>query len=164
MAEPAASANESRSERLRDTIQGVAYIKVKAAIRRGDLVNPGRCEQCGSDKAVNGHHDDYSKPMGVRWLCQKCHLTWHCANGPGLNRDKEAIIRACEECGGRIAPGSRSDRRFCSEKCRRQAFERIRNSATVFRTTRLKSGKISVVLHLEYPTLRPGDRIRWVRD
>ena len=155
---------ESRSERFRETMRATAYLRVKAAIRRGDLVNPGKCEECGSDRAVNGHHDDYSKPLSVRWLCQKCHSDWHTINGAGLHADKKAVTRVCEECGGRIAPGSRSDRRFCSEKCRRQAFERVRNSATVFRTTRLKSGKISVVLHLEYPTLRPGDRIRWVRD
>ena len=30
-------------------------------------------------------HDDYAKPLSVRWLCGKCHTAWHQENGEGLN-------------------------------------------------------------------------------
>jgi hypothetical protein len=40
---------------------------VNLAIKRGDLVR-GACEVCGSAES-HGHHDDYSKPLKVRWLC-----------------------------------------------------------------------------------------------
>jgi hypothetical protein len=46
---------------------------VQAAIRRGDLVRPGQCDDCGAGGPVEGHHDDYSKPLAVRWLCTSCH-------------------------------------------------------------------------------------------
>lgn len=42
------------------------------------------CKKCGSEKSV-GHHDDYDKPMSVRWLCQSHHKQWHAANGEGKN-------------------------------------------------------------------------------
>lgn len=34
------------------------------------------CERCGADKA-HAHHDDYSKPLDVTWLCPKHHKERH---------------------------------------------------------------------------------------
>lgn len=34
------------------------------------------CEVCGALK-VHAHHDDYSKPLDVRWLCPPCHRSHH---------------------------------------------------------------------------------------
>lgn len=49
--------------------------KVYRAIRSGKLTK-GPCEECGRANAV-AHHDDYSKPLEVRWLCQSCHQLLH---------------------------------------------------------------------------------------
>lgn len=45
------------------------------AIARGRLAKQP-CEFCGSD-AVQAHHDDYSKPLEVRWLCPRHHAAVH---------------------------------------------------------------------------------------
>lgn len=49
---------------------------VQKAVKRGALIRKP-CESCGSEDCVHGHHDDYNKPLDVRWLCQKCHFEWH---------------------------------------------------------------------------------------
>lgn len=44
-------------------------------LRRGKL-DRKPCEVCGDTK-VQMHHEDYDKPLQVRWLCKNCHLTEH---------------------------------------------------------------------------------------
>lgn len=34
------------------------------------------CEKCGEKKS-EAHHEDYSKPLEVLWLCRKCHARHH---------------------------------------------------------------------------------------
>lgn len=52
----------------------VAEIAVKAAIKNGMLIRPEKCSACDNPSMViHGHHDDYSKPLEVRWLCPSCH-------------------------------------------------------------------------------------------
>ena len=53
-----------------------AHNAVRRAIRSGEL-NPGPCETCGNESCNYAHHDDYSKPLSVRWLCPGCHLRHH---------------------------------------------------------------------------------------
>jgi transposase-like protein len=48
---------------------------VGAAVRRGELIRQP-CEVCG-DKKSDAHHEDYSKPLDVRWLCRKHHRQRH---------------------------------------------------------------------------------------
>jgi hypothetical protein len=51
-----------------------AHLKVKRAIEKGNLLRMP-CEICGI--AAQAHHDDYSKPLDVRWLCVKHHNEHH---------------------------------------------------------------------------------------
>lgn len=53
---------------------------VNNAVRHGRLVR-GPCEVCG-EKKVDAHHDDYTKPLDVRWLCRKHHLELHRPKSP----------------------------------------------------------------------------------
>ena len=60
-----------------------ATTMVNNAIRSGKLFREP-CEVCGINRTV-GHHDDYLKPLNVRWLCQAHHKQWHAKNGEGAN-------------------------------------------------------------------------------
>lgn len=52
-----------------------AYYAVHNAIRDGKLFKQP-CEVCGVDR-VEAHHDDYSKPLEVRWRCKQHHEDVH---------------------------------------------------------------------------------------
>ena len=52
-----------------------AQWKVREAIKKGKLVKES-CIICGNEK-VHGHHQDYSKPLEVIWLCAKHHKALH---------------------------------------------------------------------------------------
>lgn len=55
--------------------------KIRAQQLAGNAIRDGRllkepCEVCGNER-VDAHHDDYSKPLDVRWLCRKHHMQHH---------------------------------------------------------------------------------------
>lgn len=51
-----------------------AHQAVYRAKQRGDLVPAAACEVCGTtDRRLDAHHDDYSLPLDVRWVCRPCH-------------------------------------------------------------------------------------------
>jgi hypothetical protein len=52
-----------------------ARTQARNAIRRGDLVRKP-CEVCG-DSRTQAHHDDYEKPLDVRWSCRQHHVDLH---------------------------------------------------------------------------------------
>lgn len=57
-----------------------AHRRVWDAVRQGKLVKPDACENCmaATEKAkLHAHHEDYSRPLEVEWLCQECHEKRH---------------------------------------------------------------------------------------
>ena len=53
--------------------------QVRKAIDRGVLVRPIVCSLCEKEP-INGviaHHEDYSNPLDVTWLCYSCHRVTH---------------------------------------------------------------------------------------
>jgi hypothetical protein len=41
------------------------------------ITKPNLCERCGIEENLDGHHEDYSKPLEVLWVCKKCHGLLH---------------------------------------------------------------------------------------
>jgi len=44
-------------------------------VQAGRIIK-GDCVVCGN-KETHGHHDDYSKPLEVKWLCREHHMELH---------------------------------------------------------------------------------------
>lgn len=51
------------------------HVLIGNAIRDG-RIERGTCQICGSEKA-HAHHNDYSKPFDIWWLCRSCHIEFH---------------------------------------------------------------------------------------
>ncbi len=64
-----------RYERKKRTGRAQAQWAVNKAKNRGTLC-PEPCEACGESRA-QAHHDDYSRPLDVRWLCTTHHGIEH---------------------------------------------------------------------------------------
>ena len=54
-----------------------AHIAVGNAVRDGRLFKPDSCDDCEMPGRLHGHHEDYSKPLDVDWLCPTCHRKRH---------------------------------------------------------------------------------------
>lgn len=53
-----------------------AHAAVHSALKTGRLTRCP-CEICGATNSVQAHHDDYSKPLDVMWLCVTHHRERH---------------------------------------------------------------------------------------
>lgn len=78
----------SREHRERWPEKYAARRAVVEALKSGRMTK-GPCERCGTSDRVEGHHDDYSKQLSVRWLCRAHHLEVHTElRAAGVDPDK----------------------------------------------------------------------------
>lgn len=56
-------------------LKHMARMSLRKAVARGKIAREP-CEICGS-LPVEAHHDDYSQPLSVRWLCPTHHREHH---------------------------------------------------------------------------------------
>ena len=54
-----------------------AHVKVYRALKSGELKRIEICEHCKTNMTEHAHHEDYSKPLEVTWLCRNCHVETH---------------------------------------------------------------------------------------
>ena len=51
--------------------------QVSNALAKGQLIRGEVCQLCGSKDRIQAHHNDYSKPLDVVWICHSCHQRLH---------------------------------------------------------------------------------------
>lgn len=68
--------------RLRKPFVDIAHRAIRFALEKKEISRPSNCSACDATGKIEAHHDDYSKPMQIRWLCKGCHETWHRFNKP----------------------------------------------------------------------------------
>jgi hypothetical protein len=81
----------------------------RGALRRRELLRPDRCVECGvASERIEGHHEDYAKPLEILWLCSPCHKNKHRDRGAGgagstllrpARIGMEQYIQNCLKCG-----------------------------------------------------------------
>ena len=54
-----------------------AHNKIKALRKRGLLVNAVCCSVCDKECRTVAHHEDYSQPLEVMFVCRSCHKIIH---------------------------------------------------------------------------------------
>ena len=66
---------EYRKWRLRNPNGAYAQRLINYYIKIGKIKRKN-CEFC-KEENVYAHHDDYYKPLEVRWMCPSCHAKYH---------------------------------------------------------------------------------------
>lgn len=61
--------------REKHPLKASAHQKVRHAIKTGKLIKEP-CKICGKEPA-EAHHQDYTKPLEVMWMCKAHHEAWH---------------------------------------------------------------------------------------
>lgn len=73
--EAARAYDRARGHRIYDEAKERARRVIAHAVADGTLVRQP-CEVCGQSNA-EAHHDDYTQPLEVRWLCRPHHMELH---------------------------------------------------------------------------------------
>lgn len=63
----------SRRAYIKHKEKWMARAKVRYAVKTGLIIKPKICSSCLKKLPLQGHHEDYSKPLEIVWLCFGCH-------------------------------------------------------------------------------------------
>lgn len=60
----------------RNRIKMYARGVLRRAVQNGEIKR-GKCVVRGCKKPTHGHHEDYTKPLDVIWMCERHHKDYH---------------------------------------------------------------------------------------
>lgn len=84
--DPTKKTRECQRRRKENPLAYAARTAVGNALQSGRLVRPSACSACGKPCKPDGHHEDYTKPLEVVWVCKSCHYKLDKAK-----REREAL-------------------------------------------------------------------------
>lgn len=64
---------QQRAWHKRNPLVQPAYDALHKALKDGTIVRPKECSECKKVCKPEAHHDDYTKPLDVVWVCKLCH-------------------------------------------------------------------------------------------
>jgi hypothetical protein len=134
-----------------DGVDGADKTDARAAAQkavRDGVLKRGPCEDCG-DPDTEAHHDDYSRPLDVRWLCRRHHSDWHRDHPPVPGVTRAISTRLDHELAGKVAAICEAERRTPSNLIRAVvsiALEGVEPSGHVIEDLRRRLG-----LPVSYP-------------
>lgn len=82
---------ESRERRRINAFKNYTPDQCHGIVNRAILnkqLTPMPCEICGSKSHIEAHHDNYSRPLDVRWLCKSCHKKHHMSQNVTSSTEK----------------------------------------------------------------------------
>lgn len=71
-----AKIKETKEWKKRNVYKTSAHKAVLRSVKSGKIIKTP-CVVCGSTFRIHGHHEDYSKPLEVIWLCPLHHSRHH---------------------------------------------------------------------------------------
>lgn len=84
----------------------VARNAVSNALRDGRINRPSECERCDNSLPLHAHHEDYSRPLDVVWLCVGCHGLRHREINEAARPDERIEHAYIEDVGPRPQEGA----------------------------------------------------------
>lgn len=69
-----------RNWRRENALKHRAHTLLERVVASGKVIKPERCQRCAAltpKENLHGHHNDYTKPLAVEWLCPQCHANDH---------------------------------------------------------------------------------------
>jgi len=74
------SSKDERARHKKDPVKWHARTTLHRKVWWGVIKKPSVCQDCGARKQkreIHGHHEDYTKPLEVIWVCIDCHWKRH---------------------------------------------------------------------------------------
>lgn len=80
-------------------LKSTTRAKTNYAVKTEKLIK-GSCEVCGTNENIHAHHEDYTKPLQIKWLCSPHHTEAH---KKMLSPNQQKLLYIIQVLGGSVS-------------------------------------------------------------